>query len=150
MSNTETLYVGIDMIVENPALIPTYASEGASGMDLKAKEPRTFQPGEAGLVPTGIRVAIPDGYEMQIRPRSGLALKHSVTVLNSPGTIDSDYRGEIGIILINHGKSAFEVTEGMRIAQAVITKVEKAVIVERDELPDTLRGEGGFGHTGMK
>jgi dUTP pyrophosphatase len=137
-------------LIENEDLKPHYVTEGAAGADLKAniKEPQTIAAGQSTLIPTGIRMAIPTGYEIQIRPRSGLALKNQITILNTPGTIDSDYRGEIGIILINHGKESFIVTPGMRVAQLILAPVAKANFVISHSLPDTVRGDGGFGHTG--
>ena len=131
--------------------VPSYGSELAAGADVRAfiKEDVWIFPGESCLIPTGIKVEIPAGYEIQVRPRSGLALKHQVTVLNTPGTIDADYRGDVGVILINHGKQPFQVLPGMRIAQLVLAEVFKAVFVlEEKELTSTARGEGGFGHTG--
>jgi len=130
--------------------LPTYASQGAAGADVKAclKEPMIIPAGSSALIPTGLRVAIPHGYEIQVRPRSGLALKNQVTVLNTPGTIDSDYRGEIGVILINHGKQDFTVTPGMRIAQLVLAPVILGHFILATELSETVRGAGGFGHTG--
>ncbi len=132
--------------------LPSYATSGSSGMDLLAalEEPVRLQPGSIALIPTGICVAIPSGFEMQIRPRSGLAIKHGVTVVNAPGTIDSDYRGEIKVGLINLGKEPFEITRGMRIAQAVIAMVVKVNWQKVQVLSDTKRGSGGFGHTGLK
>lgn len=131
--------------------IPVYASAQAAGADVRAflKDNVVLQPGASSLVPTGLRVAIPAGYEIQIRPRSGLALKHSVTVLNTPGTIDADYRGEIGVILINHGREPFVITPGMRIAQLILAPVTQANFVVADVLATTQRGAGGFGHTGV-
>ncbi len=125
-------------------------SEGASALDLMAAvhENVVIPPGQRALVPTGLSIALPHGAEAQIRPRSGLALKHGITLLNSPGTIDSDYRGEIQIILINLGQEPFVVTRGMRIAQMVIAQVVKASFVQADNLDATARGSGGFGHTG--
>jgi dUTP pyrophosphatase len=130
--------------------LPAYQTNGAAGMDLYAaiKDPVTLEPGEYGLVPTGMSMALPSGYEAQIRPRSGLSAKHGVTVLNSPGTIDADYRGEVKVILINHGQLPFEVARGERVAQMLITPVTRGVLEEVGTLPDTLRGEGGFGSTG--
>ena len=130
--------------------LPKYMSEGASALDLMAAIPEnvSIPPGQRALVPTGLMIALPHGAEAQIRPRSGLALKHGVTLLNSPGTIDSDYRGEIQIILINLGQEPFTVTRGMRIAQMVIAQVVKASLVPADNLDATTRGIGGFGHTG--
>ena len=132
--------------------VPRYMSEHASGMDVRAAvdAPVTLGPGEIKLIPTGLYVAIPPGYEIQVRPRSGLALKHGVTVVNAPGTIDSDYRGEVGIILGNIGREPFTVERGMRVAQLVMASVVQAGLVERDELTDTTRSTGGFGHTGVK
>lgn len=133
--------------------LPVYESAGAAGADLRANFPDrggiVLVPGERALVPTGLRVAIPAGYEMQIRPRSGLALKHGLTLVNSPGTIDSDYRGPLGIILINLGPSLFEVTHGLRIAQAVVAPVVQARFHAALALDDTERGAGGFGSTGI-
>jgi len=131
------------------AKMPFYACIGDAGMDLSANENHVIKPGESALVKTGIAIAVGTGYEAQVRPRSGLAYKNQVTVLNTPGTIDSGYRGEVGVILINHGKSDFEVRAGDRIAQIVINKVESAEIVEVDDLDDTERGTGGFGSTGV-
>ena len=130
--------------------LPQYQTEGASGIDLVAacQEPVTLQPGERVLVPTGIIIALPQHLEAQIRPRSGLAIKHGITLLNTPGTIDSDYRGEIQVILINHAKEAFTVTRGMRIAQMVLAEIVKAKLERVDNLEETRRGAGGFGHTG--
>ncbi len=130
--------------------LPQYQTEGASGIDLLAacQAPVTLQPGDRALVPTGIIIALEPGFEAQIRPRSGLAIKHGITLLNTPGTIDADYRGEIQVILINHAKEAFVVTRGMRIAQMVIAEVVKAKLEVVDNLDGTRRGAGGFGHTG--
>ncbi|MBT4878419.1 MAG: dUTP diphosphatase [Alphaproteobacteria bacterium] len=129
-----------------------YATKGSAGIDLRANNQKaeTIKPGETKLIPTGIAIALPQGYEAQVRPRSGLALKHSITVLNTPGTIDSDYRGEIGIILINHGKTDYIVENGTRIAQMVIAKYEQVELEFVQTLSDTQRGEGGFGSTGLK
>jgi len=130
--------------------LPEYQTEEASGIDLVAacREPVTIQPGDRVLVPTGIIISLPPKLEAQIRPRSGLAIKHGITLLNTPGTIDSDYRGEIQIILINHGKDSFTVTRGMRIAQMIFAEVVKAKLEAVDNLDGTRRGAGGFGHTG--
>lgn len=132
--------------------LPDYATPESAGCDLfAAVEKDIILPvGKRALIPSGIKIMLPDGYEAQIRPRSGLALKHGVTLLNSPGTIDSDYRGEIGIILINHGESDFIVTRGMRIAQMVIAPVTYVEWNEVEELNASSRGEGGFGSTGLK
>ncbi|MBZ8118233.1 dUTP diphosphatase [Roseovarius sp. LXJ103] len=133
--------------------LPSYASAGAAGADLRAnftdRSGIVIAPGARALVPTGLRAALPSGYEMQIRPRSGLALKHGVTLLNTPGTVDSDYRGPIGVIVVNLGHEAFEVRHGMRIAQAVVAAVSQAVFVSAQELDETGRGTGGFGSTGV-
>lgn len=130
--------------------LPSYQTEGSAGMDLHAAVPAdcAIQPGARQFVPCGFAIAIPAGHEGQVRSRSGLALKNGVAVLNAPGTIDSDYRGELGIVLINHGESPFVVTRGMRVAQLVIARVEQAEWVEVTDLPGTERGHGGYGHTG--
>ncbi|MBD3370851.1 dUTP diphosphatase [Candidatus Fermentibacteria bacterium] len=130
--------------------LPAYATEGSSGMDLLAalNGPAEILPGERALVPTGICVAIPEGYEWQIRPRSGLGLSHGLSILNSPGTVDSDYRGEVQVLLVNLGDQACRVKRGDRIAQAVLAPVAFCDLVEVAELPGTDRGEGGFGHSG--
>jgi len=132
--------------------LPDYATADSAGADLLAAvdTPMSLEPGQRALVPTGIAIALPSGYEAQVRPRSGLALKHGITGLNSPGTIDADYRGEIGVILINHGDEAFIVERGMRIAQMVIAPVTLADWREVESLDDTARGAGGFGSTGTK
>jgi len=131
-----------------PLPLPSYATDGSAGVDLRADANVTLAPGERALVPTGIAVAIPRGFEGQVRPRSGLALREGVTCLNSPGTIDSDYRGEVGVILANLGQRTVTLQRGDRIAQLVIARVERAELVESASLPATGRGEGGFGHTG--
>ena len=130
--------------------LPAYKTEGASGMDLMAlvKEPINLKPNSSCLVPTGLAVAFSSDFEIQIRPRSGLAAKNSISVLNTPGTIDSDYRGEIKVILFNHGKSDFLINNKDRIAQMIFAPVIKMELQETDELPGTVRGEGGFGSTG--
>jgi len=130
--------------------LPRYMSEYASGMDVCAavEAPMTIEPGRIVLVPTGLHLAIPPGFEVQVRPRSGLALKHGISVVNSPGTIDSDYRGEVKIILGNLGREPFTIERGMRIAQLVVQRVIRAAIEVRDELADTARSHGGFGHSG--
>ena len=130
--------------------LPSYATKDAAGMDLAAAVATdlVLKPGKRAIVPTGISIALPSGYEAQVRPRSGLAAKNGVTVLNAPGTIDADYRGEVGVILINHGDQDFTITRGMRIAQMVIAPVSPALLHEVAELPDTARGAGGFGSTG--
>ena len=130
--------------------LPKYQTAGSAGLDLQANisEPMVLKAGEIILVPTGLAIALQEGYEAQVRPRSGLALKNGITVLNSPGTIDSDYRGEISVILINHSKQDFTITCGLRIAQLVIAQYAVAKIIEVEELSATNRGEGGFGSTG--
>ncbi|MDN3506924.1 MAG: dUTP diphosphatase [Simkaniaceae bacterium] len=138
------------ILIDDEALIPFYGSELAAGADLKSasREEITIGPGKTELVPTGIRMEIPDGFEIQIRPRSGLAFKHQVTVLNTPGTIDADYRGEVKVLLINHGLEPFIVSFGMRIAQMVLAPVLQADFQVESSLVNSARGEGGFGHTG--
>ncbi|WP_379554021.1 dUTP diphosphatase [Qipengyuania sp. DGS5-3] len=128
--------------------MPAYATRGSAGMDVIAAEAVALAPGERHAVATGFAMAIPDGFEIQVRPRSGLALKHAVTVPNTPGTIDSDYRGELKVIMINHGKSSFAIERGDRIAQLVLAPVVQAAWTEVDELDETERGAGGFGSTG--
>jgi dUTP pyrophosphatase len=132
--------------------LPAYETAQAAGMDLRAavaaEAPVTLAPGERGLVPTGLTIALPQGYEAQVRPRSGLAIKHGVTCLNTPGTIDADYRGEVMVILINHGDAPFTIKRGERIAQMVIAPVTRASWDVRESLPDSARGAGGFGSTG--
>ena len=135
----------------DPAVkLPAYKTEGASGMDLMAlvKKPINLKPNSSCLVPTGLAVAFSSDFEIQIRPRSGLAAKNNISVLNTPGTIDSDYRGEIKVILFNHGKNDFLINNKDRIAQMILTPVIKMDLEETDDLPDTIRGEGGFGSTG--
>jgi len=131
---------------------PAYESAAAAGMDLRAAivadEPLVMQPGTRALVPTGLAIALPPGYEAQVRPRSGLAARHGVTVLNSPGTVDADYRGEVKVILINHGDTPFVIERGMRIAQMVIAPVTRADMIAATSLDETERGGGGFGSTG--
>ncbi len=130
--------------------LPEYKTKGASGMDLVAliKEPMKIKPKTSSLVPTGISVAFSENYEIQIRPRSGLAAKNNISVLNSPGTIDSDYRGEVKVIIFNHGENNFVINNGDRIAQMVLSPIIKMELEEIDDLPETLRGESGFGSTG--
>lgn len=132
--------------------LPVYATPQSAGMDLRANldAPITLHPMERRLIPTGLHIALPEGYEAQVRPRSGLALKHGLTVLNTPGTIDADYRGEIGVVLINLSKEDFVVNDGERIAQMVIARHEQGDFVVVEELDETERGEGGYGHTGVK
>ena len=132
--------------------LPTYESDGSAGMDIRAcvEKPIKLNPGEIKLIPTGLAVSIPAGYEGQIRPRSGLALKNGIGLVNSPGTIDSDYRGEIGIVMINWGSKPFTIIKGDRIAQMIIAKVYRAELNAVEDLDTTLRGDGGFGHSGTK
>lgn len=132
--------------------LPFYATSQSAGMDIRAniESPITLHPMERRLIPTGLHIALPEGYEAQIRPRSGLALKHGLTVLNSPGTIDADYRGEVGVLLINLSQEDFVINDGERIAQMVIARHEQADLVVVEELDQTERGEGGYGHTGVK
>jgi len=131
--------------------LPKYMSAHAAGMDLYAavNPEMVIPPGEWKLVPTGISIALPEGYEAQVRPRSGLALKQGVSILNTPGTVDADYRGEVGVILMNHSKENLVIRRGDRIAQMIINKIERITFEEVEELPDTERGAGGFGHTGV-
>jgi dUTP pyrophosphatase len=131
--------------------LPAYQSEGAAGLDLCAdvQGEVTLAPGEIRLIPTGISVMIPQGYEVQVRPRSGLSLKHGVTLVNTPGTIDSDYRGVVGLPMINHGKEVFTIKRGMRLAQMVVQEVVRAQIECVNDLNETARSSGGFGHTGV-
>ena len=143
---TKVLIKRLDPSVE----LPVYKTSGASGMDLMAfiKNPINLKPHTSHLIPTGISVAFPDEFEIQIRPRSGLAAKHNISVLNTPGTIDSDYRGEIKVILYNHGDNEFLINNKDRIAQMILTPVIKMSLEETDILPETVRGDGGFGSTG--
>ncbi len=131
--------------------LPSYETAGSAGMDIAAavKDDVVIDPGEWSLIPCGFSMALPPGYEAQVRPRSGLAVKHGVSLVNAPGTIDSDYRGEVKVPMINHGSEPFTVTRGMRIAQMIVAPVSRTEFVEVEELPVTARGEGGFGHTGV-
>jgi len=140
----------IAVINDSPYPLPEYATSQSAGLDLRAHlaEPLLLNPGERALIPSGLRMALPPGWEAQVRPRSGLALKQGVTVLNSPGTIDADYRGPVGVILINHGADSFSVEPGERIAQLVFARFEQAVWQPVKELDQTERAEGGFGHSG--
>lgn len=130
--------------------VPCYMTEQAAGVDLQAalEEDFVLHPGERALVPTGIAIELPPGFEAQVRPRSGLALRHGIALVNAPGTIDADYRGEIGVIVINHGSEPFAIKNGERIAQMVVARCERAEFIEVDDLGETGRGAGGFGHTG--
>ena len=142
----------IEIINESHHPLPQYATPLSAGMDLRANldAPVTLRPLERKLIPTGLRIALPEGYEAQVRPRSGLALKKGITVLNTPGTVDADYRGEVGVILINLSQEDFVVEDGERIAQMVIARHEQAELVEVSVLSETERGAGGFGHSGVK
>lgn len=144
--------VKIKVINKGHQQLPAYATSQSAGMDLRANidESLTLHPLERKLIPTGLHIALPEGYEAQVRPRSGLALKHGITVLNSPGTIDADYRGEVMVLLINLSGQDFVVNDGERIAQMVIAKHEQGEFIEVEELDETERGEGGYGHTGVK
>lgn len=131
--------------------IPAYETKHAAGMDIRAAldKPITLDPGDRQLIPTGFKMALPEGYEAQIRPRSGLAIRNGITMLNSPGTIDADYRGEVKVIAINHGQESFEIKHGDRIAQMIISPVIQLSFTEVEDLPETERGDGGFGSTGV-
>ena len=131
--------------------LPTYATAQSAGLDLRANigEPIVLMPMERRLIPTGLYMALPPGYEAQVRPRSGLALKHGITVLNSPGTIDADYRGEVGVLLINLSQQPFTINDGERVAQMVVARHEQAELIETEVLDETERGAGGYGHTGV-
>jgi dUTP pyrophosphatase len=138
--------VKIKKIKEN-AIVPKYAHEGDAGVDLYSTEEHLLKAGERVLVSTGIKIAVPEGYEAQIRPKSGLAINHGISVCNTPGTVDAGYRGEVGVIAINHGNEDFKIEKGKKIAQMIINKIEAAEFEEVEELDDTTRGEGGFGST---
>ena len=142
----------IKIVNKSTNALPQYATSQSAGIDLRANlaEPVVLKPMERKLIPTGLFIELPEGYEAQIRPRSGLALKHGITVLNTPGTIDADYRGEIGVILINLSTEDFKIEHGERICQMVIARHEQAEWIQVDELNETERGAGGFGHTGKK
>ncbi len=144
--------IKIQVVNRGHQQLPTYATPQSAGMDLRANldAPITLHPMERRLIPTGLHIALPEGYEAQVRPRSGLALKHGLTVLNTPGTIDADYRGEIGVVLINLSTEDFVVNDGERIAQMVIARHEQGDFVVVEQLDETERGEGGYGHTGVK
>lgn len=132
--------------------LPSYESSHAAGMDLRAalQEPLVLEPGQRSLIPTGLQMALPEGYEAQIRPRSGLAYRNGITMLNTPGTIDADYRGEVKVLAINHGDEPFTINHGDRIAQMVIAPVQQMFVEEVQDLPDSERGSGGFGSTGIE
>lgn len=148
-----TNFEDINVLVVNDSRnpLPAYATPQSAGMDIHAAldAPVNIKPGERILIPTGLRIQLPDGYELQLRPRSGLALKQGLTLLNSPGTIDADYRGEIGVIMINHGHDTVTVKPGERICQAVLCRYRRVSWTQIDRLDDSARGEGGFGHTGV-
>jgi dUTP pyrophosphatase len=150
--NSQSVGIAVQRLPHAEGLpVPSYASDGAAGLDLPAAltEALTLAPGARALVPTGFAIALPEGYEAQVRPRSGLALKAGVTVLNSPGTIDADYRGEIGVILINLGTEPVVIDRGMRIAQLIVAPIARAVLAEQAGLSDTRRGTAGFGSSGL-
>ncbi|MEQ8734118.1 MAG: dUTP diphosphatase [Rhodospirillaceae bacterium] len=151
MTNTHSIAVAVKRLPHGADLpLPAYQTDEAAGMDLYAAidAPITLDPQEKTMVATGLAIALPSGFEAQVRPRSGLAAKHGVTVLNSPGTIDADYRGEVKVILINHGPEPFVITRGERIAQMLVAPVTRAILDVVDELPETVRGASGFGSTG--
>lgn len=142
--------IQVKVVREKSVELPKYETEGSAGMDVRAniKEPITLKSLERILVPTGLKVAIPEGYEIQVRPRSGLAIKHGITMLNTPGTVDSDYRGELKVIVVNLSNETYTIEPNERIGQFVLNKIEQIEFVEVEELDSTERGEGGFGHTG--
>lgn len=142
--------VTVKVVNSNGVTLPAYATELSAGMDLRAaiQESVTLAPLQRALIPTGLRIELPEGYECQVRPRSGLALKHGITVLNTPGTVDADYRGEIGVILVNLSADPFTIEPGERIAQMVVAQYARVEWEQTSSLSDTMRGEGGFGHTG--
>lgn len=142
--------IQVKVVREEGVVLPKYETEGSAGLDVRAniKEPIILKSLERVLIPTGLKVAIPEGYEIQVRPRSGLAIKHGITMLNSPGTVDSDYRGELKVIAVNLSNESYTIEPNERIAQLVLNKVEQIDFVEVAELDETERGEGGFGHTG--
>ncbi len=144
--------VKIKVVNKGHQLLPRYATAQSAGMDLRANldAPIVLRPMQRQLVPTGLHIALADGYEAQVRPRSGLALKHGITVLNTPGTIDADYRGEVKVLLVNFSDEEFVINDGERIAQMVIARYEQASFEQVDELDETDRGSGGYGHTGIK
>lgn len=152
MHYLRSMAVNVHIINTSPNPLPAYATEGSSGMDIRASlpEPVTLQPMERSLIPTGLFVELPDGYEIQVRPRSGLAINHGITCLNSPGTVDADYRGELKVILVNLSGEPHTIHSGDRIAQMVLQKVEKISWLAADTINETQRGTGGFGHTGKQ
>ena len=150
MTKTDTGEIAVRIINKGKHSLPSYATEHSAGMDLRANldAPIILAPGQRALIPTGLYLELPEGTEAQVRPRSGLAFKHGVTVLNAPGTIDADYRGEVGVLLINHGQEPFEVKDGERVAQLVIARYVRTEWQEVADLNTSERGAGGFGHTG--
>ncbi len=142
----------VDIVNKSHHPLPAYATDGSAGMDVRAflSSPVTLLPGERALIPTGLYIALPQGYECQIRPRSGLAIKHGISLVNSPGTVDADYRGEIGVIVINHSGEPFTINDGERICQMVIAAYSRVAWNRVESLDDTERGAGGFGHSGVK
>lgn len=150
--NVSEKMITVKVVNRGHQQLPAYATPQSAGMDLRAnlEEPVTLHPLERRLIPTGLHIALPEGCEAQVRPRSGLALKHGITVLNTPGTIDADYRGEVGVVLINLSQQDFVVNDGERIAQMVIARHEQGELVVVEELDETERGAGGYGHTGVK
>ena len=150
--NVSEKMITVKVVNRGHQQLPAYATPQSAGMDLRAnlEEPVTLHPLERRLIPTGLHIALPEGYEAQVRPRNGLALKHGITVLNTPGTIDADYRGEVGVVLINLSQQDFVVNDGERIAQMVIARHEQGELVVVEELDETERGAGGYGHTGVK
>ena len=152
MSNTTTASAEVRIVNKGKHPLPQYATAHSAGLDLRANldAPIVLAPGQRALIHTGLFLELPEGTEAQVRPRSGLAFKHGVTVLNSPGTIDADYRGEVGVLLINHGTEPFAVNDGERIAQLVVARYERVVLMEVTDLALSERGAGGFGHTGRK
>ena len=144
--------IKINVVNRGHQQLPAYATPQSAGMDLRANldEPVVLRPLERRLIPTGLYIALPEGYEAQVRPRSGLALKHGLTVLNAPGTIDADYRGEVGVVLVNLSQQDFTVNDGERIAQLVVARCEQAELVVVEQLDETERGAGGYGHTGVR
>ena len=144
--------ITVNIINNSANPLPAYETSGSAGMDLRASldQPMVLEPLQRAMIPTGIHIALPEGYECQIRPRSGLAAKHGITVLNSPGTIDADYRGEIKVILVNLSNEPFTINPGERVCQMVISRYSRAEWVEVETLDETERGSGGFGHTGVK
>lgn len=142
--------ITISIVLEKGASLPSYATEGAAGMDLRSLDAIALSPGERKLIPLGLRIAIPSGYEAQIRPRSGLALEHGLSMVNTPGTIDSDFRGEVSVLMINHGSKPVRLEAGERVAQMVVCPVPKVEWNPVEQLDETERAEGGFGSTGTK